>query len=556
MTLERARESTVPWWTLLAIAFAGAWLRLEQLSTQIIADDEWHALNFLLEHPVSAVPWRFGLSDHSIPLTLFDGLLARTIGLSELGMRAVPLACGLAALIALPVLAHRHVGTKCCVIFAALLAISPLHVYFSRYARPYATVFVLALAALFLLERFAQHRRPALAWGAAICTGLAPWFQPVILPFVLAGPLLLLVVDTRLGATLAERARLLWPQALAVALMLALLLGPPAALDFETLRERSGHGHVGALDIGAAWRLLAGSGKDWLAPLLAAASLVGALSLARSSPRLLRLMLVALSASIAALVATNPTGIEIPIVAVRYVIPSLGIVLLLCACGLAELDTWLASLAPPRWPRHWPSIAACAALAAFGPLLRLHDRPSAIFRTPNDWMHHGLLQYQYDTAERVRWMTDTIRPPKLSRFYQKLARARSEAPTEPLHLVEAPWSLQWDRSPFVVYQAIHGVRTSIGFVHRRGEARPWGELPWDDSRFEFANFVHVADVEELRRRGVTHVVLHKDLARELPTDLARIGADIGPLVIELQAKLGPPCHEDEILVAFDLRPTS
>ena len=556
MSLERARESKVPWWTLLAIAFVGAWLRFEQLSTQIIADDEWHALNFLLEHPVSAVPWRFGLSDHSIPLTLFDGLLGHTIGLSELGMRSVPFASGVAALVVLPALVHRHVGAKRCVIFAALLAISPLHVYFSRYARPYSTVFVLALAALFLLELFAQRRRPALAWGAAICTGLAPWFQPVALPFVLAGPVLFLALDTRLGPSLGARARLLWPQALAVVLILALLLGPPVLVDFDTLRERSGRGQVGALDIGAAWRLLAGSGKDWLAPLIAAMSLVGALALARSRPLLLRLMAVSLLASIAALVATSPTGVEIPIVAVRYVIPALGIVLLLAACGLAELDAWLASIAPPRWPRHLPSSAACAALLAFGPLLCLHDRPAAIFRTPNDWMHHGYFQYQYDPTERARWMDETIRPPRLSRFYQKLAREVKSSPSARLHLVEAPWSLQWDGSPFVVYQAIHGARTSIGFVHRRGEARPWGELPWDDSRFEFANFVHIADVDELRRRGVTHVVLHKDLAHELPSDPARIGADIGPLVIELQAKLGPPCHEDEILVAFDLRPTS
>jgi len=538
---------------LLAVAAFGVWMRLEQLGSQVLADDEWHALNFLLERPAHEALWRFGISDHSIPMTLLDGLLANTIGLSELGMRALPLACGLAALVLLPVMVHRHVGTKATLLFAALLAISPLHVYFSRYARPYAVVFLLALSALLLLERFAQERRQPLAWGFAACTALAPWFQPVALPFVLAAPASMLLFDRRLGASLAARVRSLAPQLAAAALVLAVLLGPPILADFETIRARSGHGRIADLDLAAAWRLLAGTGRDWLAPLVAAAVGVGLLTFWRDRAPLLRLLLLPSAACIATIAWTTPVAIEVPIVAVRYVLPVLGVLLLFAACGLERIDAWLSSIAPARWPLHLPSATACVLLAACGPLLSLHDERNAVYRRPNDWMHHGLYQYQYEAADRAQWMAETIRPAHSSRFYQQIARELRKNPAAALHLVEAPWNLAWDASPFVLHQGLHRARTSIGFVHRRGEPRPWAELPWDDRRFRFANFVHVADIDELRRRGVTHVVLHRDLAAELPVEHARIGADIGPLVEELRTKLGPPCHEDELLVAFDLR---
>ena len=152
----------------LAVA-AGAAVRLDQIADQIPADDEWHALHAVSTQGYGRIFTHFGASDYSIPLALWDKLLSGTIGLSELGMRAPVLLAGIASLVALPLLLRAHVGRKASLVFAWLFAISPLHVYYSRYARPYGVAFLLASVAAIAFERWRSGggRRWAVAYVAS-----------------------------------------------------------------------------------------------------------------------------------------------------------------------------------------------------------------------------------------------------------------------------------------------------------------------------------------------------------------------------------------------------
>src|SRR5205814_1410531 len=106
-------------------------------------EDEWHAVYRVVHDAPAAIFLDFAHSDSSIPLTLLYALESRRFGLSEIGMRLPLVLAGAATLILFPWYAARHVGPSEALVFAALLAISPLLYFFSRTARPYALTLLL-----------------------------------------------------------------------------------------------------------------------------------------------------------------------------------------------------------------------------------------------------------------------------------------------------------------------------------------------------------------------------------------------------------------------------
>jgi len=77
----------------------GTYLRATQLPSQILVDDEWHAVHALLHLDARAIATNFGTADYSIPLTLYDRFLALHGGLSEWQMHVPPLVAGIALLV-------------------------------------------------------------------------------------------------------------------------------------------------------------------------------------------------------------------------------------------------------------------------------------------------------------------------------------------------------------------------------------------------------------------------------------------------------------------------
>src|SRR4029453_14849929 len=104
-------------------------------------------------------------------------------------MRAPMLLCGLAALVVLPLLLSAEIGWSEGVICGWLLAVAPLHVYFSRYARPYAVTMLLASVAGLAFFRWwsGAERRWAVTYAA--CAIGAVYLHLPAVPIVVA-PLL------------------------------------------------------------------------------------------------------------------------------------------------------------------------------------------------------------------------------------------------------------------------------------------------------------------------------------------------------------------------------
>jgi len=96
--------------------------------------------------------WIAGFEPEHGPIYYATQLGSRLFGRSEFAGRLVPALCGVAA-VAVAALIAKKIGERASGVFAvaAITAMSPLHVYFSREARPYGLILLLTTIALLLL---------------------------------------------------------------------------------------------------------------------------------------------------------------------------------------------------------------------------------------------------------------------------------------------------------------------------------------------------------------------------------------------------------------------
>ncbi|HZW74148.1 MAG TPA: hypothetical protein VFF43_11410, partial [Caldimonas sp.] len=223
------------WLVLLGVAIvAGAWLRWYQLGIQVLLDDEWHALHKLLVSNAADIATSFGYADHSIPLTLYYRFLWLHGGLSEWTIHFPMLVCGIALLALAPLALRRETSLAVRAAWVALLAISPLLVYHSRTARPYALTALLVPLAIVAFRRWWQADRAATRWAAAYvaATVLSGWLHATTLAFTLL-PFAYHAVRSLVLARGGDRSgigrawRRLAALAVCTALALALVLAPP-----------------------------------------------------------------------------------------------------------------------------------------------------------------------------------------------------------------------------------------------------------------------------------------------------------------------------------------
>ena len=479
----------------------------------MIADDEWHALDLLASQP--SYPFRsilvhLGTDDVCIPLTLYYKVASVTLGISEWVMRAPSLAAGLASLVVFPLLIRPLHGWRVATMFAWLLAISPMHVYVSRNARPYAISLFLTFVALMAFHAYWTASGPRAKWRYVVCAALAPYFHLTTLPVVLF-PLLLALAARLLriskgGYRVSNRDFV--GTALALAGGLLLLLGPPLFLDWNAIHDKVTSQPLNLYIFWGALELMLRAGRLYLATL--GLALVGTIVLYRRDRLLTLCLSILLIVPFAAVIAFRPFGMTDPIVTARYALVCLPLLLWLVSVGTVALGEQLETVFRPA------GVLAPAASAArdrtLSPLMRSQY-------TPNNWTNHAIFQYYLDMnpAENVHLQTahaalmlKLLQAP-VSPFYAELGRL----PPNSLNLLEAPWFYEWHFNPFPIYQRVHHQQNFIGFVEDRTNPSRIGEVPLSDGRFTFRRFVHVLDQKDLCAKNIDLVLFHKDLAGEV-----------------------------------------
>ena len=140
--------------------------------------------------------------------------------------------------------------------------------------------------------------------------------------------------------------------------------------------------------------------------------------------------------------------------------------------------------------------------------------------------------------------TKKARPPELPSFYRKLAGFDKGKVT----LLEAPW--HYNDNIFAYYQWLHRQHMYIGFVGDLEGTFRAGEVPVNDSRFKFRNFIHVSDFSQTEKKGVDFVIFHKDLEKERLSNIPVYVTDVSNWIKMYRERYGKPEYEDSFVVVF------
>ena len=559
----------------LALAFlVGLYLRLYLLADQVLIDDEWHGLYYVIGKSPAWLLTHFSIPGATcIPLNLYIWALGASVGWSEMMLRLPSLVCGLLCVFAGPLLARDIIGPRRAAWLALLLAISPLLIFYSRICRPYSAVALLAFTAILLAARWMQSGglRPALLFtGAGV---LAVYFHLFAVVTVAAPVLAAFVFHVWMRRPGVPRRVVTGPSlqrwilvSLAIAGISAVLILP--ALIHSLQSTFFDIALTGTFRLQSLWRvvmLISGTGQPVLVALFWVALIAGAVEQCRRNPWFGWMLVSLYPLHALALILSRPDSAQSAILLIRYCIPLVLVSLLFVACGIQAILEAIAARAPLRPALQILAAFACvAALALAGPLPQCYV-------VPNNFTSHGAYQHCYGDIDWHRsfysdftpagfTLNTTIRANEVCPFYGMLAKNSDGRP-----IVEYPMLIGDHFNPLYYYQYFHrrpvlvGYTTNMTLASNLAPGNIYGNtyidqvlsLVRDSSRLRFRNLVAMDDLAAMRVRHVEYIVLHKRFEAQLPA-VALPPPDLEHLEREYQKMLGAPAYEDANVVAFRL----
>ncbi len=379
------RWSWVYWVALGAAILGGVYLRLDGLGEPSLWHDEiLHvsvAERTLNESPLN---WLLGLESDSEngPLYYATQLLANRVVGGDTGVRLVPALVGIATLPLMAFAGSLVSGRLLSLVATLFLAVSPLHVYFSREGRPYSMVMFLACLMLVLLLR--PLGRWSVALGYATCLAAAytgAMSAPVLGAFgaVAAVQLFWWLWKGRVGNLTVQEVDLrrvslhfVMAATIGIALIAQLYIdleaAPQYAPDFSTprtnvftnaLSERAVKKFVASMSTSGVERVSTQPRSLWFMVLAAVGAGAGLWQRRRATLLIAGMFLLPTLASFAAMIAMGR------FYGVRYTCSGLTAFVLLVGLGVVALARLVASLIPPRIgrARFQSAVAVLVALA-------------------------------------------------------------------------------------------------------------------------------------------------------------------------------------------------
>ena len=382
MSLGRNEVHPFAWIVAVGVAVLAAWRRLDQLSGQWLMDDEWHAIHKLQRSSsYSEILSSFGVSDYSIPLTVFYRFLAETIGLSELRMRFPMLIAGLALPVIAGAWAWRALSASTALLFAFLLAVSPMLVNYSRTARPYSLTLLLSILSMFLLGRFLQGYGLRYAIAYLLIAALAVYMHPITAPFFLTSVAAAALYLFLTGRTDAWRKTAFLLIALVCAV--SLIVVPPVVMHQAAFAEKMASSTPRFATVWGALHMWFGTGSSTTSVIACVFAALGVKRAIECFPELLGLYVSGIVGIFLAILVLQPAWVHNPLTFARYLLPALPLLLLLVAVGVTDLAERISS--------QFSVFLVCAAA-----LLMLLGSPlPRLLREPNNVTLHSFYQFDY-----------------------------------------------------------------------------------------------------------------------------------------------------------------
>ncbi|MCS5637854.1 MAG: glycosyltransferase family 39 protein [Myxococcota bacterium] len=535
---------------LAAFLVLGSYLRLADVGTALLFGDELHSLRDM-HGGYGQILGHFSQTGGGLALPLIQRILLDIFGDGPWSVRAPAWVAGLALLYLTYPIARRHLGEFAAIAATALVAVMPLLIFYSHFARIYSLTAVLCLLLYDRLEEFlrASQWKPGAWLGLMGLTALIPWTHPTALGFVIpvyAGALLTLWIDREDAREFRVRAARLAGALAFAGLLCGLAYWPVRESLLTFMSEKTQvayYGAFGPVDIAS---LVVGS--RWAAMGLAIPALAALGAAALQLRGRSALLLSAVLGPPLTIALVQPYGDAYAYA--RYVMP--GVVPLCIGLG------WGLGQALGRIPRlgagTFSAAAALAALALFfaGPLGPGKSRAPQHANTYLDMLSLPAFDEPWpDTPE----------------FYQRLA-SLPESERMGLRLLEVPALTSRARHLYRNYQLQHGIPLALG------------PLPGEFPRIPSGPYFSFQRADWRESSGADYLVVHLDIARELdrywrwvyrPGRGAPFSAEAAPLMerhrryggllprphsatlAALRARLGPPVVADEELVVWDLR---
>jgi hypothetical protein len=539
----RLRSPATPWLVLFAIALiAGIFLRVYQLDTQFLLDDEWHAIHKLLSSGARDIATHLGVADYSIPLTLYYRFLYLHGGLSEWGMRLPMLLSGIALLIVAPWMTRAMASLSTRVAWTALMAISPVMIYHSRTARPYAITTLLVFVAIVAFRQW--HRSADRRWPWALAyvapTFIAGYLHLITLPFTLLPFAYYGLLALRDIAHMQDRAkgwrdlRDMLVLGVLTALLLCAAMLPPMLNDWGALAAKAGSDVV---TFESAYRSLliafgvAGPGLFGVCVVLGA---IGVRSFWKRDHDLVAYLSVVILIGMAAIAASKPAWVQHPLTYTRYIQPVVPFLLLAVAEGAIVL------LARVRWP----SMQAGAIGVATGALYIAGPIPGYLYN-PNQFMGDAYFQFDYDPAYNP-YLTLLPHGP-IPKFYYRLGAQ----PARSLTLIETPWSLETPSDPQPLYQKVHRQYIKVALTTPLCGVYTYGNYPDTATGMRLHEFVHLSTLLQGDNTGADFLVVH---LRSWPNSAPPPSAwpDVSTCLPQIEQHYGSPAYRDDDIEVFAL----
>jgi hypothetical protein len=546
-SINRVEFFNKPVWAFLGIGFLslGAILRLYQLSTQLLIDDEWHAIHKLISSDWIDIATHFGFTDHCIPLTLYFKTLQALDILTEWNMRLPSIASGLALLIVAPYLLRTLIPWSTLTIYMGLLAISPVLVYLGRTARPYALTCLLSFCALLVFFFWQRSKERALvAWRPFIylfCTGLAGYAHLLTLPFTLT-PFLFYGWRPSLNLCLRRASpndlntlKQLGGLGIATIALLTICLSPPLFNDWHSLTSKAITDSVTWNSALATWHMLLGISSLGICLSLTALMIIGIRVFYSEQPEFMQYLGLIFLLGVSVILILKPNSIFWPPVLTRYVLPALPFCLLFIAIGLQTII----SNYTPKEVRPLLIVGVTLILFVSGPV------PGYMY-TPNQMMGHLIFQFDYENRRNP--YVQQYRDVPISDFYQQLSHSKPRS----LLLIEMPWRQESYASAVPLYQRVHKQLFKAGLTDPLCGPVTWGEYQASIPGVHLSQYIHLSELLRGAYQDADYLIIRpKPMWRN--NNPIETWPEMDQCLPSIRKKFGVPYFTDDEIIVYKLK---
>jgi hypothetical protein len=429
-------------------------------------------------------------------------------------------------------------------LWVGLMAISPLMIYHTRTARPYAITTFLCFVAIFAFRAWWQGAGRRWRWALlyVATTFLAGWLHLIALSFALAPFLYYGMFALRDAIAASDRAagrrRLLdlFMLGACVAAPLAAALLPPLIADAASLAAKTGTDSATAESIYRTLLICFGIASPWLLAAFALLCAIGVRALYRRDPDFVGYVVFVVLVAIAAIAGSKAAWLQHQLNFARYIQPAVPFALLALAAGMVQVLGWLRS-EPARVVL---AAAALCGIYAAGPI------PGYLY-DPNQFMTDQYFQFDYDPAHNP-YLTLLPHGP-VPDFYRQLG-AR---PARSLTLIETPWSLETNHDPQPIYQAVHHQYIKVALTTPECGVSDYGNYPESATGMQLSRFVHLSALLRGQTMGGDYLVVHLRAWPD-PEHPPSGWPDLAVCLPRIEQHFGQPVYRDRDIEVFALAP--